>query len=103
MRVDVPLVRLVPRALPRLAVRVANLAPGFDAVVEPDSAEVVVRGPAEVVDTLRAEGVRVVVDAADLAPGRHLLSPDVVLAAPRVRLLHVRPARYLVEIQRRHR
>ncbi len=103
VHVEVPLVRLVPRTLPPMPVQVTNLARGYDAVVEPDSAEVVVRGPAGVVDSLRAEEVRVILDASDLAPGRHLLSPDVVLAAPRIRLLNVRPARYLVEIQRRHR
>ena len=101
VRVDVPLLRLVPRTLPPEAVRFQHLGRGLRARVEPDSAGVVVRGPSEVVAGLSPDRVEVVLDLADLGPGRHLLSPQVRLPDPRLHLVTVHPARFLVEIRGR--
>jgi YbbR domain-containing protein len=102
VRVVLSVARQETRVLFPVPVRVENLGGRLAARVEPDSAEVAVWGVRASLDSMDQTGVRLVLDASDLGPGRHLLAPQLRSVGPAgVRLRWVRPARFLVEIGRR--
>ena len=96
--VEIALLRVESRRLPPLPVIVVGVAAGLAAQLEPDSASVTVSVPADRADTAISNQVMVFVDATDLPPGRHLLTPRVDLLAPELRLEGVQPGRILVEL-----
>lgn len=102
VRVQLAVARRETRVLFPVPVRVENLGGRLAARLEPDSAEVAVWGIPASLDSLDRDAVRLVLDATDLGPGRHLLAPQLRAPGPAgVRLRWVRPARFLVEIGRR--
>lgn len=102
VRVLVSVARQETRVLFPVPIRVENLGGRLAARVEPDSAEVAVWGVPASLDSLDQSTVRLVLDASELGPGRHLMAPQLRLQGPAgVRLRWVRPARFLVEIGRR--
>jgi YbbR domain-containing protein len=58
---------------------VQNLGAGLSAVFSPGTVDVLLSGPVPVLEALRSEDVRVVVDVQGLTPGVYQLVPEVVL------------------------
>ena len=99
IRARVPIAEHVTQTLPRVPVHITHLASGLFVRVEPDTAEVVLGGFADDLDRVPSESLVVTLDVTGLGSGRHLLSPEVRLPADNsVRLLSVRPSRFVVEI-----
>lgn len=97
--VHLPWIQVVTRTVPGVPIELRGLGRNHVARLEPDTAQVAVSGPAALLGDLRPGSVEVWLDLAGLSPGRHLLSPEVLLPTPeKIRLLSVRPARFLVEI-----
>jgi YbbR domain-containing protein len=103
VRVDLSLMETVRRTFEAVPVLLSGLGRGLLAHLEPDSAAITVSGPPGAVDSLAVGKLVVRLDAAHLSPGRHLLSPEVDLPEPGLRLKSVDPARFLVEVVRQHR
>jgi hypothetical protein len=96
--VEIALVHVESRRLPPLVVAVLGVAPNLTARVEPDSAAVTVSVPVDRSDAAISSQVMVFVDATSLPAGRHLLTPQVNLLAPELRLEGVQPGRVVVEL-----
>ncbi|RME35780.1 MAG: hypothetical protein D6793_06880 [Thermoflexia bacterium] len=79
-------------------VEVQGLAPELTAVVAPEEVEVILNGPLPVLEELRPEDVRVLVDLFGLNTGRYSLEPVVVVAPAGVTVGAVLPATVQVEI-----
>lgn len=79
-------------------VEVQGLAPGLVATVAPEEVEVILNGPLPVLEELRPEDVRVLVDLFGLTTGRYSLEPTVVVAPTGVTVGAVLPATVQVEI-----
>lgn len=82
----------------RRPVEVQGLAPGLTATVAPEEVEVILNGPLPVLEELRPEDVRVLVDLFGLNPGRYSLEPQVVVTPQGVVVGAVLPATVQVEI-----
>lgn len=79
-------------------VEVQGLAPGLGATVAPEEVEVILNGPLPILEELRPEDVRVLVDLFGLNTGRYSLEPTVVVAPSGVTVGAVLPATVQVEI-----
>jgi YbbR domain-containing protein len=99
VRVNLPVVPLRTRTLSPIRVQVRNLARGLRARVAPDSAWIVVSGPELRVNDLQPESFLARVDAAGLGPGRHAVTPEVDLPDPVLKLLAIRPTRFVLEVE----
>jgi YbbR domain-containing protein len=95
VRVDAALVARGTRRFSRLPVRFED---GVTAKALPDTVGLLLEGPQPVLDTLRATSIALRLDTRSLNPGRHFLSPDVVLPHAGLRILEMRPTRLVVEI-----
>ncbi|MBC7226243.1 MAG: hypothetical protein H5T61_03315 [Thermoflexales bacterium] len=82
----------------RRPVEVQGLAPGLTATVAPEEVEVILNGPLPVLEELRPEDVRVLVDLFGLNAGRYSLEPQVVVTPQGVVVGAVLPATVQVEI-----
>ncbi|MGB9775436.1 MAG: CdaR family protein [Anaerolineae bacterium] len=82
----------------RRPVEIQGLAPGLTATVAPEEVEVILNGPLPVLEELKPEDVRVLVDLFGLNPGRYSLEPQVVVTPPGVVVGAVLPATVQVEI-----
>ncbi len=82
----------------RRPVEVQGLAPGLTATVAPEEVEVILNGPLPVLEELRPEDVRVLVDLFGLNPGRYSLEPQVVVTPQGVVVGAVLPATVQVEV-----
>ncbi len=93
--VRVPVVPFVNREFMISPVRVAGLETGLAANVEPDTAYVILTGPEAGFEALEEGDVEIFLPGEGLAPGRHLLTPRVLLpdSSP-LRVVSVRPARF---------
>lgn len=98
--VEIVLVHVESRRLPPLAVAVFGVASDLVAHVEPESAAVTVSVPMGQADSAISSQIMIFVDATNLEAGRHLLTPQVNLLAPEIRLEGVQPGRVLVELSR---
>ncbi len=98
--VEIALVHVESRRLPPLVVAVLGVASDLVARVEPESAAVTVSVPTDQPDSAISSQIMVFVDATNLPAGRHLLTPQVNLLAPELRLEGVQPGRVLVELTR---
>lgn len=96
--VQVPLVQVITRIVRGVPVRVEGLRPGLTATADPDTVAVELAGPEPLLADFPAGAVHLRVNAAPLAEGRHLLTPEVDLSRPELRVLAVQPARILLEI-----
>ncbi len=82
----------------RRPVEIQGLAPGLTATVAPEEVEVILNGPLPVLEELRPEDVRVLVDLFGLNAGRYSLEPQVVVTPQGVVVGAVLPATVQVEI-----
>lgn len=98
--VEIALVHVESRRLPPLGVAVLGVAPDLIARVEPESAAVTVSVPADLPESAITSQIMVFVDATNLPAGRHMLTPQVNLLAPQLRLEGVQPGRVVVELTR---
>lgn len=76
---------------------VQGLGPGLTATVSPETVKVLLSGPLPVLETLKPEDVRVVLDLFDLSVGTHQIEPDVI-TPDKVTAESVNPAALQVEI-----
>lgn len=58
---------------------IQNLPPGFEAQVSPPRVQVFLSGPVPDLEALTEDDVQVILDLADLAPGRHRIQPLVLV------------------------
>ncbi len=82
----------------RRPVEIQGLAPGLTATIAPEEVEVILNGPLPVLEELRPEDVRVLVDLFGLATGRYSLEPQVVVVPPGLMVGAVLPVTVQVEI-----
>ena len=82
----------------RRPVEVQGLTPGLTATVAPEEVEVILNGPLPVLEELRPEDVRVLVDLFNLTPGQYSREPQVVVTPPGVTVGAILPATVQVEI-----
>ncbi len=82
----------------RRPVEVQGLTPGLTATVAPEEVEVILNGPLPVLEKLRPEDVRVLVDLFGLTPGQYSREPQVVVTPPGVTVGAILPATVQVEI-----
>ncbi len=82
----------------RRPVEIQGLAPDLTATVAPEEVEVILNGPLPVLEELKPEDVRVLVDLFGLNPGRYSLEPQVVVTPQGVVVGAVLPATVQVEI-----
>jgi YbbR domain-containing protein len=99
----VPVVPLVNREFVITPVRVVGLETGLAAAVEPDTAYVILTGSEDAFQALDLDGevaeVAVFLNGEGLAPGRHLLTPRVLLPDPStLRVVSIRPARFMAGV-----
>jgi len=80
-------------------VETIGLLPEWEAVVAPDTVDVILFGPLPVLDTLPETDVRVVLDLTGLEEGIHQLTPEVVILPERVRVETISPETVEVEIR----
>jgi YbbR domain-containing protein len=103
VRVVVPVSPVTERSLAGLPVAVLS-PPGVEFVrVMPESATVLVSGPKRLLDPLDPRGVRVVLEARDLAPGLHRLAPRVALPHDSLHVRAMLPSEFLLEVGPRRR
>ncbi len=69
-----------------------GLGPGLSATASPDTVVVLVSGPLPVLDRLKQEDVRVILDVTGLEPGTYSLTPEVSLLPEQLRAESVLPA-----------
>lgn len=69
-----------------------GLGPGLSATASPDTVVVLVSGPLPVLDRLKQEDVRVILDVTGLEPGTYSLTPEVSLLPEELRAESVLPA-----------
>lgn len=82
----------------RRPVEIQGLAPGLTATVAPEEVDVILNGPLPVLEELRPEDVRVLVDVFGLGVGRYSVEPQVVIAPPGLTVGAVLPTTVQVEI-----
>jgi len=82
----------------RRPVEIQGLAPGLTATVAPEEVEVILNGPLPVLEELRPEDVRVLVDLFNLTPGQYSREPQVVVTPSGVTVGAILPATVQVEI-----
>jgi YbbR domain-containing protein len=75
-----------------------GLGPGLTATASPDTVVVLVSGPLPVLDRLKKEDVRVILDVTGLEPGTYSLTPQVSLLPEQLRGESVLPAKIEVLI-----
>ena len=75
-----------------------GLGPGLTATASPDTVVVLVSGPLPVLDQLKKEDVRVILDVTGLEPGTYSLTPQVSLLPEKLRAESVLPAQIEVVI-----
>jgi YbbR domain-containing protein len=79
---------LLERAMKEVPVR--SIPQGRSASIKPDKVEVLLKGPMDIIDTIKERDIEVVVDLEGLAPGVHHVAPKVT--APKgLRVLKVVP------------
>ena len=101
--VGVTVTPVTQRSLSGLPVSVLS-PPGVEFVrVMPESATVLLAGPARLLDPLDVRSVRVVLEARDLAPGLHRLSPRVALPHDSLQVRAMLPSEFLLEVGPRRR
>lgn len=82
----------------RRDIEIQGLSPGLTATVAPTVVELILSGPLPVLDQLQEEDVRVIVDLFGLGPGRHSVTPRVVVVPTEVIAESFLPASAQVEI-----
>lgn len=79
-------------------VEIQGLSPGITATVAPTMAQVILSGPLPVLQQLRPEDVRIIVNLLGLAPGSHQIEPQVAVTPRDVIVESVLPASVQVVI-----
>lgn len=81
----------------KIAPELQGLSPGLTSTVSPETVEVIVSGPLPVLDKLKPEDVRVVLDLFELSVGTHQIEPQVIVPE-KVTAQSVIPSSLQVEI-----
>jgi YbbR domain-containing protein len=68
-----------------------NLQPGLEATCSPQSVSVILAGPLPVLDQLRPEDVRVVVNLFELGPGTYQITPEILILPTDVEVQTILP------------
>jgi YbbR domain-containing protein len=68
-----------------------GLSDELEAQVSPTTVDVILSGPIPILDTLRPQDVRVMVDVTDLTPGSYQLTPTVQILTSNVDVESVNP------------
>ncbi len=79
-------------------VEVTGLAEGLEGKISPETVDVILSGPLPVLDTLRADNLRVSVDMTDAKVGTYQRTPKVELAVGEVRVDSILPGTVEVTI-----
>jgi YbbR domain-containing protein len=79
-------------------VEIQGLGVGLSALPSPDTVDVLLFGPLPVLDQLRPEDVRVILDVTGLLPGTHQVTPKVILLSDKLRAENWLPAQIEVVI-----
>jgi YbbR domain-containing protein len=79
-------------------VEVIGLAEGLEGKVSPETVDVILSGPLPILDTLRADNLRVTVDMTDAKAGTYQRTPKVELAVGEVRVDSILPGTVEVTI-----
>lgn len=77
---------------------IRGLGPGLVAVPSPDKVDIILSGPLPVLDQLKPEDVRVILDLEGLGPGTHQVEPEVILLPDELRKENVLPGQIEVII-----
>jgi len=77
---------------------IRGLGPGLVAAPSPDKVDVILSGPLPVLDQLKPEDVRVILDLEGLGPGTHQVTPQVILLPDELREENVLPSQIEVVI-----
>jgi YbbR domain-containing protein len=67
-----------------IPINIIGLGAGLQAVVSPESIDILLTGPLPILDDLTSESVLIFVDLTDLDPGSHLVEPQVEILTNRV-------------------
>jgi YbbR domain-containing protein len=81
-----------------LPIEPIGLAPGFEALLSPESADVILSGPLPILTGLQPLDVRVVLDLAGLLPGDYNLAPRIEIIPLGITIDSILPALIDVEI-----
>jgi YbbR domain-containing protein len=77
---------------------IQGLGPGLAAVVAPETVDVILSGPLPVLDSLKQDDVRVILDLSQLGPGTYQITPQVSLLPEKLRSESVLPGQIEVTI-----
>jgi YbbR domain-containing protein len=89
--VQVSVAAIETNVLLSLPVEIVGLQPGFEAVVAPETVDVILSGPVPILNTLRPSDLRVVVDLSGLELGAYQLTPLVDFLPPQVKIESILP------------
>jgi YbbR domain-containing protein len=74
-----------------LPVEAVGLTPGLASQIQPATVDVILSGPVPVLNTLKPENMRVVVDLTGLAIGTHRLAPTIEILPDRLQVVSIQP------------
>lgn len=77
--------------LSNIKVEVVGLTEGLVAVISPLEVDVILSGPAPLLDTLKIQDIRVIVDVTELTPGTYQLKPRVEILVSDIRVESILP------------
>ena len=85
-------------SLNNMKVEVIGLADGLDALVSPETVDVILTGPLPLLDKLSAGDVKIVIDVTGLTVGTHQLTPQAQIIINDVQVQSINPATIEVTI-----
>ena len=74
-----------------IPIEAIGLAPELEAILSPDSVDLLLAGPVTILNSLNPAGIRVIVDLSGLEPGLHQVSPVVDLLPGHVSVASILP------------
>jgi len=83
----------------RRPMEVVGLRPGLEAVISPESVDMILSGSLTILDTLAPDDIRVVLDLTDLTIGTYQVEPEVVMLPEGITSESLLPATIEVQIQ----
>jgi len=70
---------------------VVGLALGYDVELQPNRLRLVLSGPYEIIKQLNIDDIQMFVDLTELTPGRHTITPTILLPDPLIRIESILP------------
>jgi len=71
--------------------QVVGLALGYDVELQPNRLRLVLSGPYEIIKQLNIDDIQMFVDLTELTPGRHTITPTILLPDPLIRIESILP------------